>query len=573
MYTDEQIKGYATQLMQKGAPIEEIDRFIKMSKAQQSASPVNPLGTFGDVSNAIGKGTSDLLIGGVKGVAETAFGASQLGKGALDAIGRTVGINTDESYKQAGEQLKATVEPALEATNTMQQVGKVGEKIAEFALPAGAVGKATTAWPTLGKMVAQGLTAGTITAINKGKVDADTAWSAGTSAVLTGAFEEAGKLYSFLKGSKNPVDKLIKAGVSEQDANVIANQTNKGEVVKFLKTGLEKLKNPVEKPSVFNVASKQVGDFISVADKAKSKLGQTVDAAKQGLSGLQAETAPVKKTMYDLFNQFNIKLKKGIPDYTASEIKDVSAITNKIDDIFSIVKNNKVVDARRLEAITGQIDQVTGLLKSSGFKNNQVNTALSDLKSSINESVGNASEDFKVANKAYASFMDKYKAIKAAAKVPVSGGTSITNSEQILKRSLQTGDKKYNAAIKAMEELSKDFGLPKIDAKAITQTAYNAAAAESITKTAPRKSLEGMGQLGVGLIPDAKVQLVNKLWDGLKRQGNAKAIEDGVNKVIEVIKGIDSPQTNGLLDALDFISKAISSGTAPAINTAIALNK
>jgi len=458
----------------------------------------------------------EVNIGIAKGVGSTVLGASQLmGKG-MDAAAKFLGAEKIGYKSPDFQRMEDLRQNLTKTTNELQGAGFTGEQIAEFFLPMGAVSKvgkvekaASLGQKALGlaKTVgAEALTAGAISAAQEGELNANvgaTALISGAMPVLGAALKKGiGFLGSRLTGKVGTTaeeiasNQMLRKGVKEQYVNLLSNvdDTTKKVAGDYLDAGLNKLIKS-DADDVYKYATKESGldDFIKQLDKTKKALGAAVGEAK---TGLKSSTIPKvnllteASSLDDILSKYNVKKSAdGVLKFGQSELAGQLPAQKQLQKIYNIfTKGKRSVNARDLEAITGQIDQASGLLKTSGLKvGDPAMDALKGFKQVINKVVGVSDEGFGKANIQYADFIKQYKQIKRAGDVLLDSGKRTFNPTQILKRSLTTGDVKYKDAIGAMDDIAKRFNLKP--PKNLNIRAQLADMAEKLTQTAPSRSL------------------------------------------------------------------------------------
>lgn len=213
------------------------------------------------VTNPIAAVPLDLLEGVGAGVMSTVRGASQLAHKVIPAI-----PEVPESYAKAPDSIAG-------------KVGKFGEQAAEFALPMGAVSKATKGLRTLLRMGAEGLAAGGVSAIQSGGDPSATVAgaAAGAAGPAIGAGAEA------VANSRIP-QKLYQSALKPTWAMV------KKEGLSMLDTGLKE-QIPVSAEGL-GIVEKKINDIrqqITNGIQARAAQGRTVDTAEvlKSLDGLE----------------------------------------------------------------------------------------------------------------------------------------------------------------------------------------------------------------------------------------------------------------------------------------------
>jgi hypothetical protein len=227
--------------------------------------------------------------------------------------------------------------------------------------------------------------------------------------------------------------------------------------------------------------------------KVGKDLGQKVSTSKESLKGIKVDPSPIKSSIDDLISKVNAKTSgrftKSI-DFTGSDLAGApSNSLNLLDDIYR-ASQKKSMDARELESLTSVIDTIKGFAKTAGIKNPTLNAGLGNVKTAINQTVGQYSDDFAQANKDFAIWKTGYDKIRNAMKV--GSGNNITYDPQsMLSKSLiRGGSEKYAGIYQTIDDLANRYG---VSAPAnLKNKAWISYWAEAITNTAPARSAENV---------------------------------------------------------------------------------
>lgn len=517
---------------------------------------------------------ADLGAGALKGAASTGLGAMELGArivGQGDAANAIEGFNVEQTS----------------ASNPMQEAGRTAEQIGEFFVPAGAIAKGVKAGNVLtkggklGNMAIkaglEGLAAGGVTALQKGEIDQDVA----TNAMLGGAFSVGGDVLGaaknlFSKAPANIKNEALRLGLHEKYANALEglDDVQKAKGIEYLQTGINKLNDPINAPGVFDVAGKEVEDFLTQAKTFQKQLGQKVGAAKEKFTNIKVDIEPLKASLKKTFESVGVK---NLKDLKSSDIGKNTQVMSMIQDLDKLIKTESkvygTVNARKLESFTSQIDEITGLLKTSGLQKSKANTVLTNLKSAINESLAKASPEFGKVNTEYAKLMKDLKKVENATRVTLGNGDTIANGAGLLRKSLGNADKKYNSAIKSMQRLSDTFGIPM--PKDLKMKAFLADLAEKYTGTTAPQSLGGAAETAFnaaldnapgkipGVIRFAR-DVKNQLLPTPEIQNQVEKVIKALNKSIETGKEIKIKPKDAV-KLTQILSGLIKGGTMEAV--------
>ena len=173
---------------------------------------------------------------------------------------------------------------------------------------------------------------------------------------------------------------------------------------------------------------------------------------------------------------------------------------------------------------TGQINELTGLLKESGFKRSEALTLLNSTKKIIHEVIKKSDSEFIAKKVDYAKLIKQLKRIENATKVNLGNGEVAYSGGQALRRLLGNAPKKYELAAKAIEIIQKEFGIgEKLNMRNIANAAN---IAEQSTMALNSQSLGGIFKKnlienlpyigGVKKILDVPLKLAEAAGKGVK---------------------------------------------------------
>lgn len=470
-----------------------------------------------------------------KGIAETA--PNEAGDSASTSIGKTLGGAANLAIG-TGESMAAT-EGAGALGLGEKAANIVGDVAGAHAFVSGNEGRA-----------ANPLEVGT---------------SVATGVVMRGLFN---KLFGGGK-AKVPedltLDKAMKAGLSEPDAQLLASASpeEKDAAKQYFKAGLDKFKDR-SAPGAFKAASTELDDFYKAASDKVDELGQKVGQLKPTLTDKMASTQPLADALNKLDTKYNIgySVDEGARDW--GDIEGASA-TQKMYEKFVNLTQQPQVDARDLESLTSQIDRKIGVYANKGLTSGDpAMRALGDLKTALNEAIGQVSPEFADANQAFASAKGDLQTLKAAGDVKV-GKDYIFNPEQIMRRSVSNNGAKASEALNTVQDLAEKLG---IDAPQNLKVKANLAdLAERLTGTRQTTSLGGITEK----ITDQTTKFAKKMAAkavpggefamGLQElvSGPKPVIESNTNKIIELISkqapNLNNMQAKQSASALQLLAK------------------
>lgn len=309
-------------------------------------------------------------------------------------------------------------------------------------------------------------------------------------------------------------------------------------------------------PNVFDVAGKEIEDFVQAAEAIKGTLGKRVGIEKEGLRNIRIYKNKIADTFAKVENSLNIKrgvneAGNEILDFTDSAIIDVPDAKKALNRIFKKLKADaKTINGFDAEAITTQIDVLTGLLKSTGFKKTPANRALAQIKSTINQELGEASTafggKFGEVNSRHAQLAEALDQVLSATSVKA-GKKRVQSGAQLLRRLIGNAPAKNQEAIKAIEYLTKEFNLP--DLGNLVQKAKIADFAEKITGTVNPQSLAGV----------TNQPLISKALRSTPLVKSVMDVKDVASAILTQLKANQAPQrkASALKSLLETVDKDV----------------
>src|SRR3990167_2878923 len=309
-------------------------------------------------------GVSGVATGAGKGIISTLTGVSSLGERMLKGIGRAVtpkpfekALGFEKEKMTAAERL---VPEALRTpAGTAEKIGFAGEQIAEFFVPGGVstkVGKALEtgfkaknlglfgriaqkAVPLAGRATTEAAIVGGQTAMQRGKVDTDSA----VAAIVGAAFPLAGV-------ALKPVTK----GAIGLGAEILGKSTGAGAVA---------IKEAFKNPAIMRVAR------LAGVDGVEGLQNKAVETAKSALIAIkktrgktyESALAAIKtdKTQMDdiaLSVQNKVRDLFGPDEYDVSFVRETGTKLNKLDFSGSVITEGTVPIERAVNDITNWTD-------------------------------------------------------------------------------------------------------------------------------------------------------------------------------------------------------------------------
>lgn len=393
-----------------------------ISKAPEGTSPegiVNSLvkqgHTLEGYRQATGQGVSGVggvLVGAGKGLLSTARGLSSLGEKAITGIGRAVTPKKYEEQLGFAKKEKTSAEELIpgsmtEAKGGAEKVGKFAEQVAEFAIPATKVSKATKLLPVAKKLGARALTSGSVATAQEGKIGKQTGIAAGVEIALP----VVGKI---VKPVTNILGRLFKglgaglSGVSTDTLETIAKNPQKSiEISKqILKEGQE---------SILERNAKTILEGVSkIRQQARSAYGKGLEV----LSKTDIKPSVISSNLVKTLEKNGIKLTKlqgrkgyGAVDFSSSEIFD-KTIRDRAKSIISEVNDMVEPDGKKIKSLLDKIESKK-FSKSIDPNRQSFNNLMNDLSSNLKKAVNESTTKLGDINKQFSADMSLAEGVES----------------------------------------------------------------------------------------------------------------------------------------------------------------
>lgn len=407
-------------LIKRGYEIEGVDTNIAKQAIQQKENPQI-------VNQSEGKtGLEGIATGVGKGVLSTVRGLGEIGT----KIGETLtgGLAQGSDIYKPETELGKKVTEVLTPQTTAEKIGKFGEQVAEFAIPASKVSKMTEGASMVGKIIPRAIASGTVATAQQGEVGEGTGIAVGAEVALPYIAKPVAKLIGgIFKGAGSAV-----SGVGEETLNLLHKNAQVGiDAVKEIKNaGQEQiLKDNVK---TYMDAFTKLGKQRSIKfEKALTSLSKTDIKPKivkqEGLNALSS-------------NGINIS-KNGIIDFSNSEILNPQ-VQKKASTLIAEVNKLPATDGNSLRNIIKKLE--ASKLKSASVDPDRIafNQMVDDLIGGFQTAINKSTNKLIKANAEYTQSKGLTEAIQK-----VLGKIKFKNQSEILDAS------------KKMETIIQESGL------------------------------------------------------------------------------------------------------------------
>lgn len=380
-------------LRNQGLTVEQIVKFESGQTPELDKKKLNTAQKLGNV-----------LIGAGKGALTTVKGASSLGEKLVTGVGRILTPKSMEEklgfskQEQTGAE-KLIPESLTEATNTYQKIGKFGEQVAEFAIPATKVGTATKGLSLAKQLLTRAATSGAVATAQSGQVGKETAIASGVELALPGV----GKAIK-------PVINIVKRLFTGLGAGLSGASTNELKVIANNPKIAQQFSQIIKKEGQEAVLEKNAKTILNGVSKIRQEARSAYAKGLDVLEKTDIKPSVIKNNVLSLLDKNGIKIVNKKLSLKNSEILNPT-IQKKAKNLI-LELNGKI------SASGKDIRSFMDKLEASKFKsaldpdrqafNNLVNDIGNGLKKAISEST-NKLDDI---NKMYSKEMDLAQGIE-----------------------------------------------------------------------------------------------------------------------------------------------------------------
>jgi hypothetical protein len=419
------------EIVRRGTTIEGIDmdqaRQFSQQKQPQIEQPQQQLQPQENKPGFLQEGGAVQQFG--TGLAKSGLslvkGMGQLGEKILPPIGGQ-SVYSDEATK--GGLLDAE---RLKGETGTERVGKFVGDVAQFAIPAGRIAKATQGASMAGRIIPRMISSGTVATLQEGEVGKGTAIAVGAET----AMPVAGKYIV------KPVAKFI-GGLFRGTGSILSGVSD--DVMKILhknaKTGQDAVKT-IKASGQEQILKDNIQTYIKGMTKLRSNASAKFGKALDTLSKTDVDDKIIKKEGLKALEKNGIIIKNGKINLSNSEILNPQ-LQKKLSTIINTANKTKLTDGKSLRETIKRIE--AGQLKNPGLDPDRLayNGVLDDLADGFRNSINLKTDVLSKANLDYS----KAKGL-AKATEDILGKVKFKNQSEIL------------AVSKKMETILKDKGL------------------------------------------------------------------------------------------------------------------
>lgn len=354
------------------------------------------------------KGFKGFATGVGKGVLSTVKGAGQLG----EKIGNLVlpkSMEIPSVYSDEATKGGLLDEENLKAQGTAEKIGKFGEQVAEFAIPAGKVetllGKSAN---MIRKIMTRAATSGTVATVQEGEVGKGT----GTAVAVEALFPVVGK---FVKGLFRGTGSVV-SGMGEESIK---------DLVKYSKTGKSAVET-IKKGGQEQILKDNVKTYIDGITKFRAKMSASFEKALGKLKETDINPDVIRQEGLKALENAGVSIKNGKLDFSATEILNPTLQKRAIKLIESINKF-KTLNGESVRDMIKRLE--TGKFKNPGVDPDRLayNSLLDDLADGFRNGIDLATDKLKKANFEYSQAKGLVEAVQ-----DILGNVKFKGQEEIL---------------------------------------------------------------------------------------------------------------------------------------------
>lgn len=428
---------------------------------QQNKSFFEKLASFG-------QGAQDFSVGFAKGAVKTVKNAADMGEAGLDFIAdRIVGEN--QVYQ--GKATDIIPEDAYTPKNKAEKAGMFAEQVAEFAIPATKVTKATKALNIVQKTIARALTSGGVAAVQEGKVGKDAAIAAGVET----AIPVVGKVIKPVASLVGRLFRGLGSGLSGSGQRVIEQIHNNPTIAKEVSARLSK----GEGRQILTENSKAIVEGVSTIRK------EARNAYRQGIEVLKETDIDPKlfrsntQSFLDRYGSIVKEGKRTLQNVEFDDPRNLKKASDLIDKLSKVDLNGK------------SLNSLADKIEKSAFKTAvsderlAFNAFVKELSKTLDDSINASTPRLKEINSAFSKDMQLVEAIE-----DIFGKVKFKNLSEIQKVSqkLETLFSKKGLSPEYIDDFFKRTG---IDSDAFKTT-------EAVRQTVEKVSGPNSKGLGLG---------------------------------------------------------------------------
>jgi len=422
-----------------------------------------------DVAIGIGKG----VLSTIKGLGEL---GTKIGKFALDDLVKAIsgeGLDTADIFTE-GTEANRKAEEFLEAKTPGEKVGKFAEQVAEFAVPAGKIAKATKALKGVQKIAPRVISSAGVATAQEGEVGLETAIAGGVEAVAPGVGKVISKPIGFITKTIGDISKRLLKGLG---ANIDAISANPKAIQKSLKE-----LGSADKAQLTNVLEKNSKQIVEGISKVKRDASKAFGEGLEELGTINIPKGNLGKNALSVLDDFGVN----VDEIASGNLDDIfinadfggnKQASKKALNAINLINNQKSLTGKDLRLLMNKLDNIKFRSTGADAVRQDLNSFVDNLTQNVRKTISSETPILKEINTKFS------KDIQLAETMEQIFGKQQFKSQKDL---LKVSEKLKNALDKSgLGERDIDDFLKKIG---ITPSEFRAEEAVRTTLTEPLRA-------------------------------------------------------------------------------------
>jgi len=225
-----------------------------------------------------------------------------------------------------------------------------------------------------------------------------------------------------------------------------------------------------------DVAGQSLLGRVKAVRAINKKAGQEVEKAANSLKGKEVDLTGVERRFIDSLEKIGVKLTDDLKlDFKGSDLEGEKQSIKALNGVLDRMVNTDVPDAYGLHRLKGLIDTKVSFDKSGKGLKAKTERILKDLRSSVNETLGEQFPDYKAANKTYSDTIGSLNNLQKAVGPSIdmlspSGDKALGTSLRSLMSNIKSRGKMMDSIVD-LENTAARYG-KRFDDDLLTQTLF-----------------------------------------------------------------------------------------------------
>lgn len=371
-------------------------------------------------------GLQGVGVGIAKGALSTIKGLGQVG----EKIGQVLlpksmespSVYSEEALQKSAKEGnfigKLLNEENLKAKTTAEKIGKTGEQILEFAIPATKVSKATKVLPLAKKIIPRAITSGAVATAQEGEVGKGTAIAVGTEIALP----VVGKLANNL--ILKPLSRIVKglgagtSGGSVQDIDNILKDP----------TTAKKIRDAFKQKGNIEIFKNEVDTIMKGVTKIRKEASSAYSKGLDKLSSIDIKPNIIKDELKSVIENSGGKLSAKGFSLSNVEFAGDKNLIKKANDLINKINTEKDLSGRGIRQIMEYIDSKVKLKTATTDTSISFNKFVDDISNGLKNSISKSTNKLDKINAKYSQDKQLSDAIQ-----DIFGDVKFKNLEEINK--------------------------------------------------------------------------------------------------------------------------------------------